>query len=51
MAIVNKNFKVKNGLNVAGPATFDAAVNVDNLVLNSTPPCLRFINWKIKDPD
>lgn len=37
MAIVNKNFKVKNGLNVAGPATFDAAVNVDNLVLNSTP--------------
>ena len=37
MAIVNKNFKVKNGLNVAGTATFDAAVNVDNLVLNSTP--------------
>jgi hypothetical protein len=37
MAIVNKNFKVKNGLNVAGAATFDAAVNVDNLVLNSTP--------------
>jgi len=37
MAIVNKNFKVKNGLNVAGPATFDAAVNVENLVLNSTP--------------
>jgi len=37
MATVNKNFKVKNGLNVAGAATFDAAVNVDNLVLNSTP--------------
>jgi len=37
MATVNKNFKVKNGLNVAGPATFDAAVNVENLVLNSTP--------------
>jgi hypothetical protein len=37
MAVVNKNFKVKNGLNVAGTATFDAAVNVDNLVLNSTP--------------
>lgn len=37
MAIVNKNFKVKNGLNVAGSATFDAAVNVENLVLNSTP--------------
>ena len=37
MAIVNKNFKVKNGLNVTGAATFDAAVNVDNLVLNSTP--------------
>jgi hypothetical protein len=37
MATVNKNFKVKNGLNVAGPATFDSAVNVENLVLNSTP--------------
>lgn len=37
MATVNKNFKVKNGLNVAGAATFDAAVNVENLVLNSTP--------------
>jgi len=37
MATVNKNFKVKNGLNVAGAATFDSAVNVDNLVLNSTP--------------
>ena len=37
MATVNKNFKVKNGLNVTGAATFDAAVNVDNLVLNSTP--------------
>ena len=37
MATVDKNFKVKNGLNVAGAATFDAAVNVDNLVLNSTP--------------
>lgn len=37
MATVNKNFRVKNGLNVAGAATFDAAVNVDNLVLNSTP--------------
>jgi hypothetical protein len=37
MATVDKNFKVKNGLNVAGAATFNAAVNVDNLVLNSTP--------------
>jgi hypothetical protein len=37
MATVDKNFKVKNGLNVAGAATFDAAVNVENLVLNSTP--------------
>jgi hypothetical protein len=37
MATVDKNFKVKNGLNVAGAATFNAAVNVNNLVLNSTP--------------
>ena len=37
MATVDKNFKVKNGLNVSGAATFNAAVNVDNLVLNSTP--------------
>jgi hypothetical protein len=37
MTTVDKNFKVKNGLNVAGAATFNAAVNVDNLVLNSTP--------------
>ena len=43
MATVDKNFRVKNGLNVAGAATiagaatFSSAVNVDNLVLNSTP--------------
>ena len=35
MATVNKNFKVKNGLNVAGTATFES-----NVVLGSTP--LRF---------
>jgi hypothetical protein len=35
MATENKNFKVKNGLNVAGNATFDS-----NVVLGSTP--LRF---------
>jgi hypothetical protein len=32
MAIVNKNFKVKNGLNVAGDATFDS-----NIVLGTAP--------------
>ena len=37
MATVDKNFRIKNGLNVAGAATFSSAVNVDNLVLNSTP--------------
>ena len=37
MATVDKNFRVKNGLNVAGAANFDSAVNVDNLVLNSAP--------------
>jgi len=35
MATANKNFKVKNGLNVAGNATFDSGVT-----LGSTP--LRF---------
>jgi hypothetical protein len=35
MATVDKNFKVKNGLNVAGNATFDS-----NVVLGETP--LRF---------
>ena len=35
MATVNKNFRVKNGLNVAGTATFES-----NVVLGSTP--LRF---------
>lgn len=35
MATTDKNFKVKNGLNVAGTATFDSSV-----VLGSTP--LRF---------
>jgi sulfur carrier protein ThiS len=35
MATVDKNFKVKNGLNVAGTATFGS-----NVVLGSTP--LRF---------
>ena len=35
MATVNKNFKVKNGLNVAGTATFDSTV-----ILGETP--LRF---------
>lgn len=43
MAIVNKNFKVKNGINVAGTATisgaatFESDVNVGSLNLNSTP--------------
>jgi hypothetical protein len=32
MATVNKNFRVKNGLNVAGTATFDS-----NVVLGTTP--------------
>ena len=32
MATVNKNFKVKNGLNVAGTATFDT-----DIVLGSAP--------------
>ena len=32
MATVDKNFKVKNGLNVAGTATFDS-----NIVLGTTP--------------
>jgi len=35
MATVDKNFKVKNGLNVAGTATFES-----NVVLGATP--LRF---------
>ena len=35
MATTDKNFKVKNGINVAGDATFDS-----NVVLGSTP--LRF---------
>jgi hypothetical protein len=35
MTTVNKNFKVKNGLNVAGTATFDS-----NVILGETP--LRF---------
>jgi hypothetical protein len=35
MATVDKNFKVKNGLNVAGTATFES-----NVVLGETP--LRF---------
>jgi len=35
MSTTNKNFKVKNGLNVAGSATFDSDV-----ILGSTP--LRF---------
>lgn len=43
MATVDKNFRVKNGLNVAGnatisgAATFESNVNVDNLILNATP--------------
>ncbi len=48
MATVNKNFKVKNGLNVAGAATFDAAVNVDNLVLNSTPLAFDSTTGRLK---
>ena len=32
MALVNKNFRVKNGLNVAGDATFDS-----NVILGETP--------------
>lgn len=32
MSTTNKNFKVKNGLNVAGTATFDT-----NIVLGTTP--------------
>jgi hypothetical protein len=48
MATVNKNFKVKNGLNVAGPATFDSAVNVDNLVLNSTPLAFDSSSGRLK---
>jgi hypothetical protein len=32
MATVNKNFRVKNGLNVAGDATFDS-----NIVLGTAP--------------
>jgi len=32
MATVNKNFRVKNGLNVAGTATFDS-----NIVLGTAP--------------
>lgn len=35
MSTTNKNFKVKNGLNVAGTATFDS-----NIILGETP--LRF---------
>lgn len=43
MATVDKNFRVKNGLNVAGTAningaaTFGSDVNVNSLNLNSTP--------------
>lgn len=48
MAIVNKNFKVKNGLNVAGSATFDSAVNIDNLVLNSTPLAFDATTGRLK---
>lgn len=48
MAIVDKNFKVKNGLNVAGAATFDAAVNVDNLILNSTPLAFDSATGRLK---
>jgi len=48
MATVNKNFKVKNGLNVTGAATFDAAVNVDNLVLNSTPLAFDSATGRLK---
>ncbi len=48
MATVNKNFKVKNGLNVTGAATFDAAVNVDNLVLNSTPLAFDSTTGRLK---
>jgi len=35
MATTNKNFKVKNGLNVAGTATFDT-----DIVLGTTPIAL-----------
>jgi hypothetical protein len=48
MATVDKNFKVKNGLNVAGAATFNAAVNVDNLVLNSTPLAFDSTTGRLK---
>ena len=48
MATVNKNFKVKNGLNVAGAATFDAAVNVENLVINSTPLAFDSTTGRLK---
>jgi hypothetical protein len=48
MATVNKNFKVKNGLNVTGAATFAAAVNVDNLVLNSTPLAFDSTTGRLK---
>jgi hypothetical protein len=48
MATVDKNFRVKNGLNVAGPATFDAAVNVENLVLNSTPLAFDSTTGRLK---
>jgi hypothetical protein len=48
MATVDKNFKVKNGLNVAGAATFDAAVNVENLVLNSTPLAFDSTTGRLK---
>jgi hypothetical protein len=43
MATIDKNFRVKNGINVggsaniAGSATFQSDVNVNSLNLNSTP--------------
>ena len=48
MATVDKNFRVKNGLNVAGNATFDAAVNVENLVINSTPLAFDSTTGRLK---
>lgn len=48
MATVDKNFRVKNGLNVAGAATFGSTVNVDNLVLNSTPLAFDPISGRLK---
>ena len=63
MATVDKNFKVKNGLNVAGPATFssdvvlgttplrfDTATNKLQLQLNGTWVPIAF-NSEIPDPN